>query len=211
MGTQQRRRGAGQGAGQGLGSQGLAAAAALKKGNKKYGVVCLGGGTVVTMLGMTLMFERNLMRLGNLLQVAGLALLMGPPRLVRYLLQKSKLRGTTVFSLGFLLMLNGRPFVGMILELFGIINLFGNMFPMVWAVVQRMPIVKELFRDSGGKAGGRGARRPQRGYDRDSGYDDQQPYGGDDGDRGYYDDRQAPADYDPYDAGYDYRDRDRGY
>eukprot|EP00968_Pinguiococcus_pyrenoidosus_P019107 scaffold2012_cov228-Pinguiococcus_pyrenoidosus.AAC.14 len=121
---------------------------ALRKGNKKYGIMCIGGGTVVTMLGITLMFEKNLMRLGNLLQVAGLALLLGPARLVSYMMQRSKLRGAMVFATGFTFIMNGRSFIGFFLELFGIINLFGNMFPVLWNLVQRMPIVRELNRKS---------------------------------------------------------------
>lgn len=164
------------------------------RGNRKYGIVFMGGGSVVSALGVALMFEKNLMRLGNFCQVCGLALLFGPARLVKYLMDPKKVRATATFCVGFLLMMRGNPILGLVLEVFGFMNLFGNFFPIVAATLKRMPVVKELFR-APEDARGRGRRRSS--YEReyqddygDDGYGDSRGYGND---GGRYEDR-----YDSY-------------
>lgn len=70
-------------------------------------------------------------------------------------LRASKIRGTVCFMAGVLLILFGWTFVGLIVEFFGFINLFGyapsfefdgdsrdsNFFPIAIGFLQRMPII----------------------------------------------------------------------
>ncbi|CAM9623860.1 unnamed protein product [Chrysoparadoxa australica] len=153
----------------------------ITTGNKKWGIIGIAASFVVTMMGVSLFFEKNLMRLGNIMFVGGVSLLIGPSRVVRYFSQASKLRGTIIFMLGFFLLFTGHPIPGLILEVFGFMNLFGNMLPMFAAMARNMPIVKDILPSGGGSGKGkkskRGGRRPPPPppKDYDYGYDDYDP------------------------------------
>ncbi|KAJ8601100.1 hypothetical protein CTAYLR_007821 [Chrysophaeum taylorii] len=112
--------------------------------DRKTGLVMLAAGAVFTMLGISLFFEKNLIRLGNLLLVGGAPLVVGPSRATRYLMDPSKLRGTVVFALGFFLVLSGHPLLGIVVEVFGFFNLFGNLFPLLGAMIARLPFMSTL-------------------------------------------------------------------
>jgi Got1/Sft2-like family len=57
--------------------------------------------------------------------VLGAVLLVGPTTAISYFSQRSKLRGTCIFGLGFFLVFMGHPIIGLLCELFGFLNLFG--------------------------------------------------------------------------------------
>jgi len=137
----------------------------LTQGNKKVGFALLGSGSVLTMLGMTLFFEKNLLRLGNLLFLAGVSQVMGPKRMIGYFMAPDKRRGGVTFCLGVVLVFMGHPVLGMLLEFFGILNLFGNMFPIVWSMVKKMPFIRDLVGDD--RKSNR--QRAYQGYDQDQG------------------------------------------
>ena len=86
----------------------------------------------------------------------------------------------------------GWPISGIALEIFGILNLFGNMFPMFWAIVKNFPIVSSFTNNNTGT----GSKRPSY-YetDRDRGYGDDRY--GDDG-RDYYRDYRRDDEAEPY-------------
>lgn len=151
----------------------------IRNGNKKIGFALLGGGVVFTLLGITLFFNKTLMRLGNLLIIAGIPMTIGPGRTSGYFLQPKKARATGCLALGIFLVMIGWPIVGIILEIFGILNLFGNMFPLLKVLLKQVPVVGGIF-DGGSKS--KKSRKPQkRNYDDDrdyySGHDDER-YGG---------------------------------
>eukprot|EP00591_Stephanopyxis_turris_P004290 CAMPEP_0195519194 /NCGR_PEP_ID=MMETSP0794_2-20130614/14508_1 /TAXON_ID=515487 /ORGANISM="Stephanopyxis turris, Strain CCMP 815" /LENGTH=314 /DNA_ID=CAMNT_0040648309 /DNA_START=294 /DNA_END=1238 /DNA_ORIENTATION=+ len=123
----------------------------MTKGNKKIGMSFSAGGLLFTLLGISLFFNKTLLRLGNLLFIVGIPLTIGPGRMAGYFLQPKKARATACLILGILLVLVGRPILGMILEAFGVLNLFGNMFPVVWAIVKNMPFVSALMSSGSGK------------------------------------------------------------
>ena len=129
-------------------------AAVLTQPNRKLGLLFLGGGTVFTLLGITLFFNKTLMRVGNLLFVIGVPLLLGPGRTAGYFLQPRKARATGCLGCGIFLVFVGHPLIGIILELFGILNLFGNMFPLVLIMAKNLPVVGGLFGGSGSSSGG---------------------------------------------------------
>jgi len=83
---------------------------------------------------------------------------------------------------GILLVFVGHPILGILLEVFGLLNLFGNMFPVLMVLVKQLPFVGGLF-DGGNKKGSGGGRKQ-----RSSRQEEEQYYGGGGGDR-YYDDR----------------------
>ena len=59
------------------------------------------GWRMATMLGISLFFEKNLIRVGNILLVLGAPIVVGPARASRYVLAPAKLRATLVFAFGF--------------------------------------------------------------------------------------------------------------
>ena len=109
---------------------------------------------MLTAMGISLFFERNLLRLGNLCMILGLPLYFGPGRIMRLLFAKEKLRASICFCLGVFLVLRGNSFFGMLLEIFGFFNLFANFFPVVLAVLRNLPVVGDLLKKPEG--GGRG-------------------------------------------------------
>jgi hypothetical protein len=167
----------------------------LRNGNKKVGMMLLGGGAIFTLLGISLFFNKTLMRLGNLLFIAGVPLCIGPGRTTGYFLQPKKARATACLSAGIFLVLVGWPVLGICLEAFGILNLFGNLFPVFMVLLKQMPIVGTVFK--GGSSGSKSKSKNTSSTYRDSyRYDDEEE---DDrngeGDRNEEGDRYAPDRY----------------
>mmetsp|Transcript_25135 Transcript_25135/g.45501 ORF Transcript_25135/g.45501 Transcript_25135/m.45501 type:complete len:350 (-) Transcript_25135:3227-4276(-) len=143
----------------------------LTSSNRKLGIMLLSAGAAFTALGITLFFNKTLMRLGNLLFVAGIPLMIGPGRTVGYFLQPKKARATGCLGCGILLVMVGHPVIGIILEIFGLLNLFGNMFPLVMMMAKNLPVVGGLFGGNG--SGGNGGKRKESRHDEDRYYEDE--------------------------------------
>jgi hypothetical protein len=149
----------------------------------------LGIGGILTILGISLFFNKALMRLGNLFFVAGVPMTIGPGRTAGYFFQPKKARATGCLALGIFLVFVGWPVFGIVLEAFGLLNLFGNMFPVAMVVLKSMPVIGPLLRGDG--TPDRGGKRGNDRYSRD---DDDDYYGGGDDDYG--------RDRDEYNQGY---------
>lgn len=194
----------------------------LNQPRRSIGLPLLGIGTILTLLGASLLFNKMLMRLGNIALVMGVPLTIGPGRTAGYFFQPNKARATGCLMAGiFLVVIAGWPMLGLLLELFGVLNLFGNMFPVAFAVLKTLPVIGPMLRGDipaafGGAGAGAGAGIPVSNnsrknpagrrrddssssssrdyyYQRDSYYDD----------RNYYDDgndnnRDDPNDYQKY-------------
>lgn len=160
----------------------------LQTGDKRIGLMMLGAGAAITMLGISLFFNKTLMRLGNLLVIAGVPVTLGPSRVAGYFVQPQKARATACLALGVFLVFVGWPVVGIALEVFGLLNLFGNLFPVVLALAKQMPVVGTVL-----NAGGSGGRRSSSQNKRDRYYEEEEDY--------YYDGQQKdqrPRDDDRY-------------
>jgi len=120
----------------------------LKGGNKKVGLIMLGSGAMFTFLGVALFFNKNLMRLGNLLFIGGIPMTIGPSRTIGYFMDPSKARATGCLALGMFLVFIGWPIIGIGLEIFGLLNLFGNMFPLAMMLLRNVPGLGNLFPSS---------------------------------------------------------------
>jgi Got1/Sft2-like family len=123
----------------------------IQKGDRKTGLMLLVSGVSLTFLGITLFFNKTIMRLGNLLCIAGVLLTMGPTQTVSYFVQPEKLRATICLGLGIFLVIIGSPLFGIVLEVFGVLNLFGNMFPILMVFVKQMPVIGELLKSNPAK------------------------------------------------------------
>jgi hypothetical protein len=110
------------------------------------GFIFSASGLVVTMLGVTMFFNAGLLRLGNLLFLAGLPLIIGPGRTVTYFSKRARLRATATFLVGvFLVIFAGWPVIGLLVEAFGFLNLFGNLFPLLKGVIRQMPFAGDVL------------------------------------------------------------------
>lgn len=151
-------------------------------------------GTFFTISGVFLFFHKTLLRLGNLLFIAGVPMTIGPGRTAGYFLQPAKARATAFLAFGIFLVFVGWPIFGMALEIFGLLNLFGNMIPVAMVFLRQMPIVGGLFKMGGSSRNNKRDRREDdRYYDgdryRDNRYNDDRYYGDDDRGGGGGDDR----------------------
>ena len=77
--------------------------------------------TVVLVLLIIFCFDFSLMQI---LFISGLALVIGLERTFRFFFQKHKLKGSSCFLGGVLVVLIGWPLIGMIIEIYGFILLF---------------------------------------------------------------------------------------
>jgi hypothetical protein len=132
----------------------------MDAGNRKIGILLASSGAVFTLLGISLFFNKTLLRMGNLLFISGVPLILGPSRTAGYFFQPTKARATGCLILGIFFVLAGRPILGMALEIFGIMNLFGNLFPLLMVMLRQVPFLGDLL-PSGNNGGGK-RRRPTR-------------------------------------------------
>lgn len=98
--------------------------------------------------------------------------MLGPGRTIGYFLQPQKARATGCLGCGIFLVFVGHPVIGILLEIFGLLNLFGNMFPLVMMMAKNLPVVGGLFGGNNNNNGSRGAKRKSR-YEDDRYYDDE--------------------------------------
>jgi len=77
----------------------------------------------------------------QLLFLLGITLLIGFKKTLIFFKRPAKLRGTICFLGGISLVLIGWPVVGMVVEVFGILNLFGNFFPIILSLLRNMPVI----------------------------------------------------------------------
>lgn len=116
---------------------------------------------ILSFLGVMLFFEGNLLRLGtyyyitttliiliiagNICIILGIPLLLGPNRVRQFFMKESRLQASIITGLGILLVFTGRPRLGILCEIFGLLNLFGNMFPLLLALARRLPIIGDVI------------------------------------------------------------------
>jgi len=113
--------------------------------NQKIGLLLTAFGGFFTFFGVLLFFDRGLLAIGNLLFLAGVTLVIGFRKTFSFFFQKRKLRGTFCFLGGILLVIVGWTVIGMCIEGFGFINLFGDFFPVVFSFLRRLPIVGHIL------------------------------------------------------------------
>ncbi|KAI0344753.1 Got1-domain-containing protein [Trametopsis cervina] len=112
---------------------------------QKIGVALTTFGGLFMLLGVVLFFDGALLALGNLLFLSGLTLIIGPQKTFYFFARKQKLRGTACFVGGILLVFLKWPFVGVVVETFGFLNLFGDFFPVILTFLRQLPFVGSLL------------------------------------------------------------------
>ena len=112
----------------------------------KLGVALTGFGCFFTFLGVMMFLDSAMLTLGNLLFVSGVFLVMGKDRCISFFFERSRWRASGCFFVGILLVMFGWCFIGLLIQGFGGLNLFGNFFPMVLRVLEMAPFVGSIFR-----------------------------------------------------------------
>ncbi|KIP01901.1 hypothetical protein PHLGIDRAFT_96575 [Phlebiopsis gigantea 11061_1 CR5-6] len=112
---------------------------------QKIGVALTTFGGLFMLLGVMLFFDGALLALGNLLFLSGLTLIIGPQKTFYFFARKQKIRGTLCFLGGILLIFFKWPFIGVIVEVFGFLNLFGDFFPVILTFLRQLPFIGTLL------------------------------------------------------------------
>ncbi|KAL7644964.1 UNVERIFIED_CONTAM: hypothetical protein RMT77_004781 [Armadillidium vulgare] len=108
---------------------------------QKIGVGFAAFGVAFLFLGVLLLFDKGLLAIGNILFLAGLALVVGLERTFRFFFQKHKLRGSLAFFGGIFIVLIGWPILGMCVEIYGFVVLFSGFFPVAINFLRRTPVI----------------------------------------------------------------------
>ncbi len=77
----------------------------------------------------------------QILFLSGVTLIIGLKKTAVFFTRKQKLRGTIFFFLGIILVFLRWPIIGMIIEIIGFVNLFGDFFPVILSFLRRVPII----------------------------------------------------------------------
>lgn len=111
----------------------------------KIGVMLTGFGCFFFLIGFMMALDSAMLTVGNLLFVAGVALTMGPQRCKNFFLDKRRRRPSICFFIGIVLVMVRWCFLGLLIQGFGGLNLFGNFVPMVIRVLESMPIIGPIM------------------------------------------------------------------
>lgn len=87
----------------------------------------------------------RLIAIGNVLFLLGLTFSIGWKRTLNLFTRSDRIRGTICFFLGLGLILFRWGMVGMVLEVFGFLNLFGNFLPTVLVVGRQIPFLSTIL------------------------------------------------------------------
>ncbi|RIA96005.1 Got1-domain-containing protein [Glomus cerebriforme] len=113
--------------------------------SQKIGVGLTAFGVFFMILGILLLFDGGLLAIGNILFLSGITLIIGFNKTFIFFARKNKIRGTICFFGGILLVFFKWPKTGIIIELFGFLNLFGDFFPVVISFLRKVPIIGTLL------------------------------------------------------------------
>lgn len=108
---------------------------------KKVGLGLIGFGIFFTFLGALLFFDRGLLALGNILWLGGVAILLGWHATLKLFMNKANYKGSVSFLLGLFFIFVRWPIVGIILEIYGCLALFGGFWPSVRVFLYQIPVV----------------------------------------------------------------------
>ncbi|EDV99885.1 vesicle transport protein GOT1B [Drosophila grimshawi] len=112
---------------------------------QKIGIGLASFGISFLFLGMLLLFDKGLLAIGNILFISGLGCVIGVERTLRFFFQRHKLKGTTAFFGGIVIVLLGFPIIGMIIESYGFFALFSGFFPVAINFLGRVPVLGSFF------------------------------------------------------------------
>ncbi|GAV82891.1 Got1 domain-containing protein [Cephalotus follicularis] len=107
---------------------------------KNIGLGLIGFGIFFSFLGVILFLDRGLLALGNLFCLTGVALLLGWYATWKLFTNRTNYKGSASFLLGLFCIFVRWPIVGIILEIYGCIVLFGGFWPSVKVFLYQIPV-----------------------------------------------------------------------
>eukprot|EP01067_Filipodium_phascolosomae_P009451 Filipodium_phascolosomae@DN8455_c0_g1_i1.p1 len=107
------------------------------------GLTILGG--CLGVLGVLLFFDRFLLAFSNVTFIAGICVILGAQRTIKFFLKPDKLKGTACCVGGFGLILFGLCSIGFVLQLYGLWRLFSAFLPNVVFSLKLIPGVKQVM------------------------------------------------------------------
>lgn len=113
--------------------------------NTKIGTGLLFLGCVCFFFGIIFFFDSALLALGDVLFLTGLTMTIGISRTVRFFSRKERLRGIVSFFGGVFLVMCKWGMIGMICQIYGLIYLFGQFFPIAAASMKGVPVIGSIF------------------------------------------------------------------
>jgi Got1/Sft2-like family len=114
--------------------------------NTKIGTGLLFLGCIFLCLGVLFFFDSALLALGDILFLIGLTLTIGISRTVRFFSRPDRMRGIISFFGGIVLVFFRWPILGMMAQLYGMIYLFGQFFPIAAESMKDTPVIGPVFR-----------------------------------------------------------------
>jgi hypothetical protein len=124
------------------------AACAQLSDNRKIGIMLMVCGLTFLFLGVLLVFNSGLLAMGNILFLASFPFLIGlKPTLSFFnpLQRRQKLRGILLFFSGIVLVLTGWAKIGILLEVVGMVEMFGTFVPHVVTFLRQFPYVGHVL------------------------------------------------------------------
>lgn len=116
--------------------------------NTKVGVILVSLGFFFLFLGVVLFFDSGLLAIGNVLLLVGIPFIIGFQRALHFFnpfRRKEQVRGIVCFFAGITLVLLRWSVIGLILELIGMVEMFGKLLPIVVSFLRGVPYVGRLF------------------------------------------------------------------
>ncbi|KAK3903903.1 Got1/Sft2-like family-domain-containing protein [Staphylotrichum tortipilum] len=109
--------------------------------SQKIGVAFCSGGGFFLIGGVVLFFDRAMLAMGNILFLIGLTIIIGPQKTALFFARRQKLKGTAAFFGGLALIILRWPLIGFLVELYGIVILFGDFLGTVAGFARNVPVV----------------------------------------------------------------------
>jgi hypothetical protein len=91
-------------------------------------------------------FSRRMTIAANLLFFSGVLLVLGIRKFAKFLSQPKRILGSIIFLVGFLCVLGGRNWTGGLMEIIGVLTIFGGFVPRLMNTLQKVPYIGKYFR-----------------------------------------------------------------
>ena len=114
--------------------------------NTKIGTALLFMGCLFLFLGCLFLFDSAMLALGDILFLTGLTLTIGVSRTIRFFSRPDRMQGIVAFFGGVFLVLMRWPMFGMIFQLYGLVYLFGQFFPIAAQSMRDTPVIGEVLK-----------------------------------------------------------------
>uniref|UniRef100_A0A1I7VQ72 Vesicle transport protein GOT1B n=1 Tax=Loa loa TaxID=7209 RepID=A0A1I7VQ72_LOALO len=108
---------------------------------KQIGIGLTLFGVTFFTLGIILFLDGALLAIGNLLFISGLVLVIGIQRTVAFFFQRHKVKASSLFFGGIIVVLIGWPLLGIVAEIWGFFLLFGGFLPVATNFLRQVPVI----------------------------------------------------------------------